>query len=119
MRFNLVISILVATFITGCTLNKKLETGTKYEKISRIAEDCVTELSKKAMGMDGKYVFTFAFYVHKQSAPVINGIYTKSEKTGIPYFIATSLDNGDPGSAWRNCMSYHDALVAQIEFPKT
>ncbi|KAA1195526.1 hypothetical protein [Photorhabdus heterorhabditis] len=121
MRFGLIISILLAIFITGCTtkISTENQTDTKFNQINSSAKDCVTELSKKITGNEGKHVFTFAFYVSSQSEPLGNSNYTKSVTTGIPYFTETTLDNGDPGSAWRNCMLKHNALVPQIKFPKT
>lgn len=111
---------LLATIATGCTTSfhteESLLVDTDFDRISRTAKSCVTELSRMSARNDDKHILTFAFYVSSQTIPVVKSDYTQSVKIAIPYLITDSFDNGKPGSAWRNCMQKHQALVTQIKY---
>ncbi|HHL2502271.1 TPA: hypothetical protein ACQ301_004401 [Yersinia enterocolitica] len=120
MRLSLFIPCFLAAFVAGCTTSLHTEENflvdTMFDRVNHMAKSCVTKLSKMSAKNDDKHILTFAFYVSSQTVPVVKSDYTQSVKIAIPYFIADSLDNGEPGSAWRNCMREHQALVAQIKY---
>ncbi|HGC1175510.1 TPA: hypothetical protein ACIX1P_005736, partial [Escherichia coli] len=51
-------------------------------------------------GISGKYVLTSKLRTTSTS----DGPFTSTQIRGIPYATSTFLDNGNEGSAWRQCM---------------
>jgi hypothetical protein len=52
-------------------------------------------------------LITWEFVKKTGWLPALAGGVKEGKQTWLPYVEATLLDNGVPGSAWRNCMQQH------------
>lgn len=118
MRSVTVFIFVASLLLAGCTKKNLSLEDDQFKFVNEQARKCVDTLSKSVKENNEPYTFSFAYYVSMLSVPVINASYTKSEKHGIPYFIAPTRDKNNPGSAWRECMSEHNALDPNILFPE-
>ncbi|GAB7207746.1 hypothetical protein OS21_42440 [Dickeya oryzae] len=54
--------------------------------------------------LGGRYQLLTRYYIKNQTIEMNGGRVVDTQVRELPAINATSLDNGDPGSAWRDCM---------------
>ena len=95
---NLLAAAIVLT-ITACA--GKAEKDPQYVAAEKCADLVITKSKALAeKGISGNYEFTSKLRTTSTS----DGPFTSTQIRGIPYATSTFLDNGNEGSAWRQCM---------------
>ena len=91
---------LVVAVLTGCSSPK----STPEEPEMTAARQCSDQLLTASKNKAGTTKLTS---IMKDEATIVR-VGDSSQEThlikGFPYVESTSLDNGKPGSTWRNCM---------------
>lgn len=94
------IGAMLSSTIAGCSTPKPSDASPEYTAGGKCAEQ-VLEASKNK---NGTTQFTSLFRNGETISRVGDTVQTNRHIQGIPYVEASALDNGNPGSAWRNCM---------------
>lgn len=97
-----IMTVGLSLVVVGCSSQKNTENPDK-----QVAEECVNKINSIAKGKSGTVNH---LGIRKEDGVVARagGVALKEGKqTWLPYVEATLLDNGVPGSAWRNCMQQH------------
>lgn len=107
MKFKslIICSVTAVTILAGCTSHKV----TSHEDPSFLAADkaashCTDQVSRDAKGHNGKTTLTSIFWHKGQYVRAGDSLSSQEELRAIPMMEASAVDQGKPGSYWRNCM---------------
>ncbi|MBP2171383.1 hypothetical protein J2125_004575 [Erwinia toletana] len=106
------ITLLTAScaLITACGSSSKQPDSFTF--VNRAATQCTTQLQIENQYVTGKKTLAPIFYVNRQFTQTVENKGAEFHVRAIPYFEASALDKGSPGSAWRTCMARRDAKMA-------
>ena len=114
--FNKLCVITVASvLVAGCaTQNDLSPQEKKYQRVNTSARQCAEDVKNKTIELTAKGMSTHVHWTTVQY--VFTGSDGKESLRTVEYRTSTVLDNGAPGSAWRQCMQNDDALVPELKF---
>ncbi|WP_038914046.1 hypothetical protein [Dickeya zeae] len=84
------------------------------QKVANAANECTTGILAQVKQLGGKYQIITRYYIKNQTIEMNGGRVVDTQVRELPAINATSLDNGNPGSAWRDCMKGKNALAPEI-----
>lgn len=84
------------------------------QKVANAANECTTDILAQVKQFGGKYQIITRYYIKNQTAEINGSRVVDTQVRELPAINAASVDKGDPGSAWRDCMKGKNALAPEI-----
>jgi hypothetical protein len=100
------IMIAAATILAGCSAQKTdLGENKKFSAVFEAASYCTDQVYAAANGRTGRMTRTSIFWHKGQYLRVGDFAMSEGVYRAIPVMEASAVDNGEPSSFWRHCMS--------------
>ncbi|GAB7197967.1 hypothetical protein [Dickeya oryzae] len=101
--------------LSACTVTPQSSPGDNpIQRVANAANECTTDILAQVKRLGGRYQLLTRYYIKNQTIEMNGGRVVDTQVRELPAINATSLDNGDPGSAWRDCMKGKNALAPEI-----
>ncbi|MFS2225912.1 hypothetical protein [Pantoea sp. B65] len=111
MKFRFVTFVVTCcALLTACASSN--QQNDSFASANEAAISCTRQLQVANQYNTGKKILAPILYVNRQFNHSDDKAVSQTSYRAIPYFEATSVDRGSPGSAWRNCMVRNNVKAA-------
>ncbi|UJR61977.1 hypothetical protein [Dickeya zeae] len=101
--------------LSACTVDPQSPSiDNPIQKVANAANECTAGILAQVKRLGGRYQLLTRYYIKNQTIEMNGGRVVDTQVRELPAINATSLDNGNPGSAWRDCMKGKNALAPEI-----
>lgn len=106
MNFRAITLLTACALLAACSSNSK---QTDFASVNQAADSCTRKLQTEHQFNISRRIPASTVYVNRPFTEDNHISYR-----AIPYFAAASIDKGNPGSAWRNCMARNNVATSAI-----
>ncbi|QYM96105.1 hypothetical protein FGI04_09110 [Dickeya ananatis] len=101
--------------LSACTVTPQSSPGDNpIQRVANAANECTSDILAQVKRLGGRYQVLTRYYIKNQTIEINGGRVVDTQVRELPAINATSLDNGDPGRAWHDCMKGKNALAPEI-----
>ncbi|MBP2845760.1 hypothetical protein J8655_09745 [Dickeya oryzae] len=101
--------------LSACTVTPQSSPGDNpIQQVANAANECTADILARVKRLGGRYQVLTRYYIKNQTIEMNGGRVVDTQVRELPAINATSLDNSNPGSAWRDCMKGKNALAPEI-----
>ncbi|ARB84892.1 MULTISPECIES: hypothetical protein [Yersinia] len=111
-KFLIICSVMAVAVLTGCTSQKVTShEDQNFLVADKAARYCTNLVGSDAKSHNGKTTLTSIFWHKGQYVRAGDSLSSQEEFRAIPMMEASVVDQGKPGSYWRNCMSKQGIVI--------
>ncbi|UCZ75449.1 hypothetical protein LHK94_21100 [Dickeya zeae] len=107
--------LLASLTLSACSVAPQSQpVDNPIQKVANAANECTTDILAQVKQFGGKYQIITRYYIKNQTAEINGSRVVDTQVRELPAINAASVDKGNPGSAWRDCMKGKNALAPEI-----